>query len=36
VVWRWFGGPGVVLREDAGTWVWFSPSPKRRSTAYVP
>ena len=20
--WRWFGGPGVVLREDAGTWVW--------------
>ena len=22
VAWRWFGGPGVVLREDAGTWVW--------------
>jgi hypothetical protein len=22
VVWRWFAGPGVVLREDAGTWVW--------------
>jgi hypothetical protein len=22
VAWRWFSGPGVVLREDAGTWVW--------------
>jgi hypothetical protein len=22
VAWRWFGGPGVVLREDAATWVW--------------
>jgi hypothetical protein len=22
VAWRWFGGTGVVLREDAGTWVW--------------
>ena len=22
VVWRWFAGPSVVLREDAGTWVW--------------
>jgi hypothetical protein len=22
VVWRWYAGPSVVLREDANTWVW--------------
>ncbi|GAB3841641.1 hypothetical protein GCM10027610_051210 [Dactylosporangium cerinum] len=19
---RWFEGPGAILREDAGTWLW--------------
>jgi hypothetical protein len=30
---RWFGGPDVVLREDAATWVW---GRARTSAALVP
>jgi hypothetical protein len=33
VVWRWFAGPGVVLREDASTWVWVLTQSERALNA---